>query len=402
MRIAMIGPFGLRPNQTMRRRALGLARPLVQRGHQVALFMPPWQTPAEADRRWQEDSVEIRYIPLAGKRAFPGSTLAVARRLIRETLAWQPDVVHCFKPKAYSGLVAWWLWQFHRRRLRLVTDTDDWEGWGGWNEVAPYTHIQKRFFAWQERWGFRHCHALTVASRALQSIAWSQGVPSQRVVYVPNGPGISRQAVVGNEGAAADWKRRQELGLGERPTVLLYSRLFEFDTERLVAILAGVKTAVPDVAVLAVGAGLYDTDERQFRQQLAEASLQEAIVDLGWVEAEALPDTLAAADVGIYLMDDTLLNRTKCPVKLADILYLGVPVVAEAVGQVPEYVVQDRSGLLRPSGDVAGITADLVHLLQDTAERERLATGAKRHIVTHFSWQRLSELVEHAYVGPMA
>lgn len=402
MRIAMIGPFGLHPNQTMRRRALGLARPLVQRGHQVTLFMPPWQTPAEADRRWQEDGVEMRYVPLPGKRALPGSTLAVARHLIQETLAWQPDVVHCFKPKAYSGLVAWWLWQFHRRRLRLVTDTDDWEGWGGWNEVAPYTRIQKRVFAWQERWGLRHCHALTVASRALQSIAWSQGVPPQRVVYVPNGPGISQQKMTKDEGEAASRKRRQEWGLGERPTVLLYSRLFEFDTERLVAVLAGVKTAVPDVAILTVGAGLYEADELQFRQKLAEAGLQEAIVDLGWVEVEALPATLAAADVGIYLMDDTLLNRTKCPVKLADMLYVGVPVVAEAVGQVTEYVVHGRSGLLRPSGDVAGITADLVRLLQDKAERERLATEAKRHIVTHFSWQRLSELVEHAYAESTA
>jgi hypothetical protein len=49
MRIAMIGPFGFHPNKTMHSRALGLARPLVERGHQVAIFMPPWQTPAEAN-----------------------------------------------------------------------------------------------------------------------------------------------------------------------------------------------------------------------------------------------------------------------------------------------------------------------------------------------------------------
>ena len=42
MRIAMLGPFGLHPKQTMRSRALGLARPLVARGHAVRLIMPPW------------------------------------------------------------------------------------------------------------------------------------------------------------------------------------------------------------------------------------------------------------------------------------------------------------------------------------------------------------------------
>ena len=138
MRIAMVGPFGLHPKQTMRSRALGLARPLVARGHTVRLLMPPWDTPAESDRTWTEDGVELRYIPLRG------GTAGITRQLIRETLTWQPDVVHGFKPKAYSGLVAEWLWRFHRRRIRLIMDTDDWEGAGGWNDIAPYTPWQDR------------------------------------------------------------------------------------------------------------------------------------------------------------------------------------------------------------------------------------------------------------------
>ena len=106
MRIAMVGPFGLHPNKTMSSRAFGLARPLVQKDHQIKIFMPPWQSPEEADRSWQEDGVAFRYTSLTG------GTIGIAHRLLQETLAWKPDAVHCFKPKAYSGLVAWWLWQF--------------------------------------------------------------------------------------------------------------------------------------------------------------------------------------------------------------------------------------------------------------------------------------------------
>ena len=84
MRIAMIGPFGLHPKQTMRSRALGLARPLVARGHAVRLFMPPWETPDEADRTWSEDGVELRYVPLRG------GTLGITRSLVNEALAWRP------------------------------------------------------------------------------------------------------------------------------------------------------------------------------------------------------------------------------------------------------------------------------------------------------------------------
>jgi glycosyltransferase involved in cell wall biosynthesis len=173
--------------------------------------------------------------------------------------------------------------------------------------------------------------------------------------------------------------------------------LFEFDRERLVAILAGVKTAVPNLQILAVGAGLYEADAAELRRQLQAAGLWAAVTDVGWVELAQLAGVLQTADVGLYLMDDTLLNRTKCPVKLADMLTVGVPVVAEAVGQVSEYVVHGRSGLLRESGDVAGLTADLIYLLQHPEERDRLAQGAKAHMAENFSWEHLSHLVEKAY-----
>ncbi len=380
MRIAMVGPFGLHPNKTMRSRAFSLARELVRRGHTVQLFMPPWQTPDEADKSWEEDGVVLRYTPLTG------GTPGITRRLIRETLAWQPDVVHCFKPKAYSGLAGWWLWQFYRNRIQLVMDTDDWEGWGGWNELAPYSPLQKHFFAWQERWGMRHNHALTVASRALETIALSMGVPAEQVMYVPNGPGISRGTGEQRSG-----------GESSQPTILVYSRLFEFDTERLAAILRGVKTAVPNLSILMVGAGLYEADAAQFHQQLADAGLTESVTDAGWTEPEALPGLLTTTDVGIYLMEDTLLNRTKCPVKLADMAALGLPIVAEAVGQVNEYVVHGRTGLLRASGDVAGLTADLIYLLQNPAQRAQMGQAASEHIAAHFNWADQAERLERLY-----
>ena len=389
MRIAMIGPFGLHPKQTMRSRALGLARPLVARGHAVRLIMPPWDTPDEAGRAWTEDGVELRYIPLRG------GTAGITRRLIRETREWQPDVVHCFKPKAYSGLVAEWLWRFHRRHIRLVMDTDDWEGAGGWNDVAPYSPLQQHFFARQERYGLTHAHTVTVASRTLQSLAWSLGVSPERVVYVPNGPGIPLDEFPPEERAAV----RARLGLAERPTVLVYSRLFEFDTGRLIDVLSGIRAAVPSVAVLLVGAGLYATDSARFRDQLAAVRMMEAVVDVGWVELAQLPATLAAAEVGLYLMDDTLLNRTKCPVKLADMLAAGVPVVAEAVGQVTEYVRDGRTGALRATGDVAGLVAAAVALLNNSPERTRMGTAARADVGERFSWERLATIAEKAYAG---
>lgn len=384
MRIAMIGPFGFHPNKTMRSRALPLAKSLVRRGHTVKILMPPWQTPDEEGKTWEDEGVDLHYARLSGGH------LGIAARMTREVIGWRPDVAHAFKPKAYSGLASWWLWHFQRSRIRLITDTDDWEGAGGWNEVAPYSSVQKRFFNWQENWGYRHCHALTVASRELQSRAKAIGLPEDKVFYLPNGPGITSSS-------GEKFKKRADLGLADRPVILLYSRLFEFDTERLVAILSTVKAALPDLAVLAVGMSLFESDAAVFREAVASADLEEAIVDVGWIEESELPDYIGAADVGIYLMDDNLLNRAKCPVKLADMLALGLPIVAEEVGQVPEYVLHDKTGLLRPSGDTNAIASDIVTLLQDRKRRERLGARAREHIDRHFSWDRLAGTAEEAY-----
>jgi glycosyltransferase involved in cell wall biosynthesis len=387
MRIAMVGPFGLHPKQTMRSRALGLARPLAARGHQVCLFMPPWDTPDEAGRAWEKDGVALRYVPLRG------SVAGITRTMIRETMAWHPNVVHCFKPKAYSGLVAEWFWRFHRHRLRVVMDADDWEGTGGWNDIAPYSTVQKRFFARQEEWGLTHHHALTVASRTLEERVREMDVAEYRIHYIPNGPGIPLRDVPPSERAAT----RNRLGVDDRPTVLVYSRLFEFDTARLSAVLAGIRERLPGLAVLMVGAGLYEQDSDRFRQQLAAAGLLDSILDLGWLPPEDLPATLGAADVGLYLMDDTLLNRAKCPVKLADMLSAGVPVVGEAVGQVREYIRDGDSGSLVASGDVSGFIAATLALLVDSDERARRSAAARTDIRERFNWERLAGLVEQAY-----
>lgn len=386
MRVAMVGPFGFHPKKTMRARAFRLARALVQRNHAVQLFMPPWHTPDNANTAWIEDGVQIRYV------AVDGGHVRITRRLVRETLAFQPDVVHCFKPKAYSGLAAWWLWQVHRHRLRLVVDSDDWEGWGGWNDLETYSPLQKRFFAWQERWGMRHCHALTVASRALQTLAWAHRVAPQQLFYLPNGPGI--------DGASKPQdvtRKREELKLSQRPVVLLYSRLFEFDTGRLMNVLARVKAELPDLAVLSIGAGLFEDDAALFRSQLQAAGLMTSIVDVGWVSESELPVLLSCADVGLYLINDTLLNRTKCPVKLADMLAAGIPVVAEDVGQVSEYVLHRQNGLLHRSGDEPALANSLASLLADPQRRRQMGQAARQHLQENFAWKRLAQQLEQIY-----
>jgi glycosyltransferase involved in cell wall biosynthesis len=55
----------------------------------------------------------------------------------------------------------------------------------------------------------------------------------------------------------------------------------------------------------------------------------------------------------------------------------GLPVVAQAIAGVPSVVMDGRTGLLAPEGDVSAYAAAIRRLLSDEKERVRLASGAR-------------------------
>jgi glycosyltransferase involved in cell wall biosynthesis len=428
VRVVMIGPFGLRPKGTMGGRALPMARALAARGHSVTVILPPWQNPEDAGCSWQEDGITVENVSLPPH--IPGLFhLLIALRLARRALALRPDVVHLFKPKAYSGLAHWLLSRLPRaRRPCLVVETDDWEGPGGWNEIGGYSPAQRRFFAWQERWGLTHAGAVTVASRTLESLVWALGVPPRRVFYVPNG-------VAGDQEARS---RKQETGddqsclLPPASCLLLYTRFFEFSVSRVVEILRRVREAVPEARLLVVGKGFCGEEEELLRlatqsgltvqrdpppitdhaDLVGAASritnhgsrithhasrITHDVTYFGWVPFDTLPTYFAQATLAIYPFDDTLVNRTKCAVKLRDLLAAGVPVVADAVGQNREYIRHGETGWLVSPGDVTAFADAVVRLLQDAQLRQQLGRAAARDLRERFAWERLVETVERAY-----
>ena len=383
----MIGPFGLRPKGTLSVRALPLARALVTRGHAVRMILPPWDYPQDAGCKKQEAGVEVENIELP--RGIPGLFhFSTTRRLVKRALDFQPDVIHCFKPKAYAGLSAWWLWQLKRVgrvKARLIVDADDWEGAGGWNDFRDqYSWAQRKMFAWQEQWGLRHNDGVTVASRALQSIVWSLGVKPERVGYVPNGCGVDQKYI-----QHSAFSNRQS-------TILLYTRFFEFKLERVLEVLRCVVQQVPEAKLLVVGKGFNGEEDRLLAQ--AEAiGLRGSIEYAGWVEAAALPGYFAQAGVAIHPFDDTLINRAKCSVKLIDLLSAGVPVVADAVGQNSEYIRHNETGVLIPSGDTDAMAQAVIDLLRDREKADRLGARAAQDMRERFGWDRLVLDVERIY-----
>jgi len=396
MRIVFVGPFAMQPKRTVAVRALPMAKALAARGHEMLVILPPWDHPADAGQEWVEGAVPIRNVRLPVRLPIL-QHVVLTWRLLRAALRFKPDVIHCFKPKSYAGLTAWAVWQLKRLgclQVQLVVDADDWEGAGGWNELGHYTWLQKRFFAWQERWGLTHCDAVTVASRALETIAWSLGIPRARVHYVPNGWSPEEAAAPSLQAA----ELRQKHGLGDAPVALLYTRFFEFSGVRALDIMRGVLDQAPGTRWLIVGKGLFG-EEEQLLAMARERGLADRFVYAGWVPSQQLPAYFALAQVAIYPFDDTLVNRCKCAVKLTDLLGAGVPVVADQVGQNREYIEDGASGLLVTPGDTGAFVSAVVRVLRDSELAARLGAAAQERMRREYAWRTLAENVERTYVS---
>jgi glycosyltransferase involved in cell wall biosynthesis len=64
---------------------------------------------------------------------------------------------------------------------------------------------------------------------------------------------------------------------------------------------------------------------------------------------------------------------------------------------VGEYVVNGRSGTTFPTGDITGITNELIAILQNPAQQAQLVAGAKAHTAENFSWEKLASSLVPIY-----
>jgi glycosyltransferase involved in cell wall biosynthesis len=381
LKIVFLAPFGIRPKGTVLARMIPLAVELQALGHEVVIVAPPYTNPEDSGKTESVRGVRLTNVSLGPKH----KVLAVpflAWRMLRAALSEKPDLVHLFKPKGYGGIAAMIQIALQSAGLKLpplFLDTDDWEGEGGMNELHPYSATERRFYAFQEQWLTRRAVGVSVASRGLADLVAAMGIPRERMLYLPN----CVAAPLSGDGTAA----RAQLGIADdAPVVLLYTRFFEFSQEKLHYLFAELFRQVPRVRFLVVGKGRHG-EEELLCLAARDSGFENALAIAGWLDPAAIPDFLAAGDVAVYPFADTLVNRTKCPAKLTELLLAGKAVVADRVGQLAEYIDDGRSGLLCDPDDWQQMVERVVELLRSPAKRRQLGENGRTYLQEHFNWQ---------------
>jgi len=93
-----------------------------------------------------------------------------------------------------------------------------------------------------------------------------------------------------------------------------------------------------------------------------------------------IEDYLQAADLGLFTSE----SESFC-LSILELMRMGCPSAAFAVGGIPEVTVTGETGLLVPFGDTAALAAAVQSLLADPARRAAMGQAAQKRAREHFS-----------------
>lgn len=105
-----------------------------------------------------------------------------------------------------------------------------------------------------------------------------------------------------------------------------------------------------------------------------------------------VPDVLRAADVFVFPS-----RWEGNPLSVLEAMAAGLPVVATAVGGVPELVEDGVSGILVPNEDLEGLTAAMLRMVQHPDLREQIGRAARCRAVERFDIQQTVRAYEALY-----
>ena len=184
-------------------------------------------------------------------------------------------------------------------------------------------------------------------------------VPSPRVQVLHNALEVDDYA---RRASVARQRVRAELSLApDAPVVGTLSRLFPTKGHRaLLRVFPQVLERFPTLTLLIPGSG----PEREPCEQLAQAlGIAHAVRFLG--QRSDIPEFLSALDFVVIAS-----REEGFPFAGVEAMACGVPIVAFAVGGLPELVQHRRTGMLIPPGDAPGLAAAMIELLSDATLRE--------------------------------
>lgn len=209
-----------------------------------------------------------------------------------------------------------------------------------------------------------------------------EDVDPRKIVVIENGIDTARYEA---PDAAGVEKARRELGLAadDRVVSMIAALRPEKAHEALVEAAGILRRRRPDLALkfLVVGGG---PRRVAIERRVADSGLRESVIVAG--EREDIPEILRLSSALVLPSHGAV---ETLPLVVLEAMSAGVPVVASAVGSVPEIVENGQNGLLIQPADPVGLSDALCHIFDQRENTQRMIERARDTVRQRFTVERM-------------
>ncbi|MHC4660373.1 MAG: glycosyltransferase [Planctomycetota bacterium] len=234
---------------------------------------------------------------------------------------------------------------------------------------------------------YRLVDSITVFSNnARRELILDYRVPPEKVHRVAHGNFVSL-----HEDAPKKAEARMNLDLAEdRPVLLFFGTIKKAKgLDVLLDAMARVRENRPDV-LLVIAGKMWRHGFSDYENKIADLGLKDNVrAELGFVPYDRTNAFYSAADIIVLPYLNVYFSAV-----VMEAMSSGRPVVASAVGVIPELVKNGGTGLLAKPGDAKELAELIIKLLNDEQLRENMGKKAKIAVIEKYGWGRTAgELV---------
>jgi glycosyltransferase involved in cell wall biosynthesis len=233
------------------------------------------------------------------------------------------------------------------------------------------TDFRLRLYRQLDLWVLQRFSHIIAVTRMLAEDLVAHGIPMGQITVIHTALDTTQFDL--NALQIAGVQRRAELGLApEQPVITFIGRLtVQKGLDYFLNMAACVQPVVPQARFLIIGDGVL---RNQLQTRAQALGLGKTIIFLGY--REDIPVWMAASDVVVNPA-----VREGLPYVILEALAMARPVVATAVGGVPEVIVDGKTGRLVHSGDIQALTQAVFWVLRNPEAAREMAQNGRIWVI---------------------
>jgi L-malate glycosyltransferase len=251
-----------------------------------------------------------------------------------------------------------------------------------WGSDVVWSPRQFFLFDWMLRYNFKRADRVTATSQMLAGATAPFCPPGTHVHVIPFGVDTDVFCPPAHKHSETD----------RSPTVGIVKTLRpRYGIRELILAFHQIADSFPDARLVIVGRGEQYTE---LQALIANLEMDKRITLAGQAGHDQIPRYLQSFDLFVV---PSLTDRESFGVAAVEASACGLPVIASQVGGLPEVVLDGRTGLLVPPGDINALAAAMARLLSKPELRARMGQAGRQFVLEHYRWTDNASLMEQLY-----